>query len=1681
MRQTAGESLNSKSVRLATMTSLLLASLLVGAGAAAQVSVTATAGTTGPSTYATVKDAFDAVNLGTHQGAITVSLTGDTTEAASAALNASGSGGALYTTILVAPSGGALRTVSGAVAGPLVDLNGADAVTIDGLGTGGNGLTISNTSAATGASTIRFVNDATGNTVTNATLLGSSTSVTSGTILFSTGTTTGNDGNTVSLCNVGPAGANLATNGILSIGSAGAENSGNAIQGSNVSDSFSASTVSVGILVGANNTGWTVSANRIYQTGTRTYTTANTHRGIQILSGSGHTVSSNVVGGADSAGTGVTAMTGTIATRFIGIELGVGNATPTSVQGNTVAAITLGTSSGAATTYGVLCGISITSGDVNVGTVTPNTIGATTGTGSLAATPTTTQGAVVGIHTSSTGIVVLQNNLIGALQSSGVTAAVAGGVSGINVSGIATSLTISGNTIGNATALNMRGGTSGLTTGSSVVSGINLASTSTTTAVTGNTIRNLASYGTGTSGYVRGIWTPGASGSTAALAITGNTITNLTTDSASATISNGAAGAVGIAVGTGLNPVVSGNTISAISRTNTGTVGAFTVGIGLANATSTTVSRNRIWDLSNASTATSTTLPGTVGGIIIRSGTTDVTVVNNMISLGTGQATNTIFIGIQANNGSTPDPISRIYYNTINIEGTVAAGAQPSFGFVRSDFSSTTARTQTIDFRNNVVTNMRSGGTGAHLAIANDYGATTVTATGWGAGASNNNVLNAAAGSVGWWGGALTFGGWQAASASDASSFSGIGVTYVNAASDLHLNMGVAPTVIESGGAVIAGITTDYDLQTRPGPAGSVNGGAVFPDIGADEFDGVPLDILAPLVTFTPLANTTLTVNRTFTATISDATGVPTAGATQPRVYFRKNAGSYFSTQCALAGGTGVNGTWTCTVDNSLLGGVSTGDVVDTFVVAQDLAPAPNLGSSPVGVTGSSVNSITTPPSTLATYTIVAPFASSVNVGSAESITSLTNPGGLFAALNAGVLTGDVTVNVTSSLSGETGAVALNQLVEEGGNGYTLTIRPSGGAFSVAGDSTTASPRALIRLNGADRVTIDGSASGGTDRSLTFTNADTSTASAVFLVSSGAGGAQNDSLENLVVIGSGSAATLFGIVFGGAAVVSLGTDNDGNRVQNCDVRSVQYGVVSQGASAANKNSGNVYTQNVLNNTGTAAIGRGAILVAYEDGIQVTGNTIGGIVSAASNDVFGISLGGLAGWSNAVVAGGAEVSNATVTGNVIGTVQQTTTYSAAGILLTPATTGTNLIANNFISGVLSNGTSPDFGAGIFVVENGTDSLTRVWDNSVSMSGTATGGNQGQYALAVNGADPALDVRGNVLSNTQTTGSGLSYAIGLGSSTFANLTSDFNDLFVTTGISFAVGRAVSIAPAGGTDLATLAQWQGVTAKDAASMSVDPLFRSATDLHLLGTSTLLGQGTPLAGVVADLDGDPRPAGSPDIGADEVVQAVAGTIPAGTYYNALGTTGNTLGGGVTVTSELTLTGILGTGASTLSLGCNATVTGAGATNYVTGNVKKSFCGAGAATFPVGTANGYSPVDASATAGTFPADLTVTAVQGPQPFAFPSSLTLQRYWTLAGTGFTADLTFHYLDGDVPVTATEGNFLIYKFNGAAYATPGGTVTPASNLANITGVSSFSDWTLAEPGTTPVELMEFSID
>jgi hypothetical protein len=94
------------------------------------VSVTATAGTTGPTSYPTLNAAFAAINSGTHQGAITVSIVANTAEPGPAVLNGSGAGTASYTSVLIQPTVDGV-TIAGATpqGRGLIELNGARATT----------------------------------------------------------------------------------------------------------------------------------------------------------------------------------------------------------------------------------------------------------------------------------------------------------------------------------------------------------------------------------------------------------------------------------------------------------------------------------------------------------------------------------------------------------------------------------------------------------------------------------------------------------------------------------------------------------------------------------------------------------------------------------------------------------------------------------------------------------------------------------------------------------------------------------------------------------------------------------------------------------------------------------------------------------------------------------------------------------------------------------------------------------------------------------------------------------------------------------------------------------------------------------------------------------------------------------------------------------------------------------------------------------------------------------------------------------------------------------------------------------------------------------------------------------------------------------------------------------------
>lgn len=198
---------------------------------------------------------------------------------------------------------------------------------------------------------------------------------------------------------------------------------------------------------------------------------------------------------------------------------------------------------------------------------------------------------------------------------------------------------------------------------------------------------------------------------------------------------------------------------------------------------------------------------------------------------------------------------------------------------------------------------------------------------------------------------------------------------------------GTAPTSLTIGGSGLA-----------VGTAGSlvITGGQLVLRVTAG-------DAAAPVINYTNLSNTASAANRVLTATISDNVAVA-SGAVAPRIYFRKNAGAFFSTQCSLASGNTQSGTYNCTIDNSLMGGVAAGDQVSYFVIAQDTSG--NLASNPVGAAATSVNDVTIPPPTPNAYALQAPTAAEASIAGRIATAAGRGIGNISVSVSGGNLAG---------------------------------------------------------------------------------------------------------------------------------------------------------------------------------------------------------------------------------------------------------------------------------------------------------------------------------------------------------------------------------------------------------------------------------------------------------------------------------------------------------------------------------------------------------------------------------------------------------------------------------------------------------------------------------------------------
>ncbi|MFN8305987.1 MAG: hypothetical protein U0T79_04365 [Ferruginibacter sp.] len=1451
--------------------SLMLLTVCFAAVVNAQ-NVTVSGALVGNGSYATLAAAFTAINGGAQTGAtITITIDNSTTEPAAGAILNAGA----WTSVSIQPAGGAARTISGAATAgsPLIDFNGADNVTVNGLNSGGNSLTIENTtvSATSGTATIRFIGGATGNTITNCSVKGAGTMsvATNGAVIFfstDANTTNGNDNNTISNCDIGPSGANLPTKAILGNGSTTTTaigNSGIVITNNDIHDFFGAAVTSSGVATNGGCNTWTITNNRFYQTGTRTWTTGATHRAIDInnttaTSGAqGFTITGNIIGYASNTQTGTYTLTGSTG-KFQGIQFnGITLGTVSNINNNTVASVSLtGVTSSGTSTSTPFIGILVTNGVANTNN---NSIGSQSATGSLTfSTNTTTATDVMGIYNFSTDVWTATGNNIG----------------GISVTNAGAS--------GTFVLYGMRANT-----------GTGVAMTATSNNIGGTVANSLQLTSTGTSSQVIGLHT-----SNAPAVFTSNTIRNLTNNNGTGTTTS--ASVIGINITTSTpNHTVSQNTIHSLSNTNT-TAATTVTGIQFTGSTANVVERNLIYGLTSATNSAT----AEINGIRVAGGTT--TYRNNMIVLGAGvsnaiggAATNSSTAGINGFNGALGT--DNFWHNSIYIGGTATAGTGASYAF------NGTQTVNTRSFRNNIFVNARanSGATGKNYAIK--LNGTVPNPTGL---TINNNLYYIT-------GSGTVFGfynsldvadlnAWKAAVGQDANSYQSDPqyIDPTNATPNLHINA-VTPTQVEGNGAAL-GVTNDYD--------GDLRASFTPEDIGADAGNFTASgDINPPNIVYTPLTFTCSTGDRALNGvTITDASGVPTAGALQPRVYYKKGlGGTWFSSQGTLASGSGTNGTWNFTIVAADMGGVAAGDVIYYYVIAQDIAGTPNIAANPgVGLVATDVNTVTTPPTTPNNYSISNTLSGTYNVGTGQTYTTI---GAAIAAYNSSCLGGPVTFLLTdASYAGETLPLTINANPDANSTN-TLTIKPSLSNTTISGSSASA----VFILNGADYVTINGSISGTSNsicppvsasRDLTISNTNTGTSSAViWLQTNVADGATNNAIRNCNIVGNASTTTLVGIGSGSSTIgtSSLGTGNNNNSFENNNIRAVQVGIYSQGASAANKNTGTNIKQNQMNFPSgfNQNIRTAAVFVGFENNINISGNNIGSVIGSGA-DGFGIACGSI-GISTTTFTGN-EVINATITNNRIDSIRGASTFSASGIyIVTSTNAGTNLIANNVIANTSINGTSGDFGSGIFI--GGGAVTTNVYYNSVSITGTFTGGNQPNFALAIGGSNPVVDVRNNAFYATAVNGGGTAlgigaYAVGYGYSTFTSLTSNNNDYF-TAGTEAKFAKTGSLASAAGTDVANLAALQAATAQDAASISVDPLFNGLSILVPQIGSPLVGAGAPAGGITTDFLCATRSGSTPTIGAYEAAADVNPPVISYTLLTGSCSTGDRPLNGVTIT----------------------------------------------------------------------------------------------------------------------------------------------------------------------------------
>ncbi len=987
-------------------------------------------------------------------------------------------------------------------------------------------------------------------------------------------------------------------------------------------------------------------------------------------------------------------------------------------------------------------------------------------------------------------------------------------------------------------------------------------------------------------------------------------------------------GLVGIYALYASNTIIAYNNVQVPEGTGTSSYG---IQLGSSIQGNFRVYDNVIHNIKSNSTSTSTTAG--IAGIYLTSTSTGGTpprsgaVFNNFIydvsytaATGTAPVYGIWFSAASPN--TYPDTVA---FNSISLTGT-GDGIRNSAAFA---FTSTSTGHK-LFLKNNILSNQSLYSTGLAWAIFKNGTQAQTTLT------SDNNDLYVGTTSGTRFTGRIgttdytTIADWSAAIGGDNASFSEL--PFFTSANDLHIPNGTS-TQLESAGTSLANITTDFDGDVRS---------ITTPDVGADEFAGLPLDLVPPVISYTPLLNTASTGIRTLYADITDLSGVPTTGTGLPMLYWKINEGAYTGVQAVYVSGDQFSFTFGS--------GVVLNDVVEYYIVAQDLVSTPNVGAYPsTGAGGFTANppAASTPPTNPSSYIIVdQPLSGDYTIGLSlfnkvigKELTLQKMTRRIMKEVPVETSAEKSSTKKTSedqadelSIWGKAGTKTIKTQVTEDyyvlmdgdliyhGPSYVYLTPEESKAFGlndvrgVYSTILTAVEDLNLRgVSGPVRFLLNDAEfneSAPLIIDISSENLPTAVNSVMFKPNTGVNSIINVNSANPVFIAYNSYITIDG------SNTEAGTSRD-LTIKNTGTGGLAFFSAASDITIMNtigyaNSSTSPYGYIFSNITNGYAINnwiyKASLAIqsqAASANIVISNNLLGSDITEDQLGRYGIVLIGTDGF---------DISNNTVFGIIV-----STSGANYGILLGYNSTSgggavNGSIAGNIVHDIINTNTSGYGAYGITVSTGGPANDDIV--NNVIYNILGTGDNIGTTSWVYNPFGVVvtnLSTNVNIYYNSiHLYGAGPSYSAPTGS---AGLIVDlscteinFKDNVIKnemtgTGLYKAFGIYLRPAASPFTEIdnndyfinsanpsftgyfngedTTLAQWQTAIGQDANSISADPLFMADTDMRPEVNSPLLDAGVPVAGITTDILGDVRDGTTPTIGAYENVLILLPAAP--------------------------------------------------------------------------------------------------------------------------------------------------------------------------------------------------------